>query len=78
MNMATAAATERIKRTEALNKRKAWKALQAHYKRVRELHLRELFAHDPKRGERMTAEAAGLFLAGSSELRQRSDLCNLE
>jgi glucose-6-phosphate isomerase len=62
MNMATAAATERIKRTEVLNKRKAWKALQAHYKRVRELHLRELFADDPKRGERMTAEAAGLFL----------------
>jgi glucose-6-phosphate isomerase len=60
--MATAAATQRIKRTEGLNKRKAWKSLQAHYKRVRELHLRELFADDPKRGERMTAEAAGLFL----------------
>src|ERR1700730_13965566 len=53
MNMATVAATE---------KRKAWKALQAHYKGVRELHLRTLFADDPKRGERMTAEAAGLFL----------------
>src|ERR1700733_7667969 len=62
MNMATAAATEKIKRTEPLNKRKAWKSLQAHYKRVRELHLRKLFADDPKRGERMTAEAAGLFL----------------
>jgi glucose-6-phosphate isomerase len=49
-------------RTEPLNKRKAWKSLQAHYKRIRELHLRELFADDPKRGERMTAEAAGLFL----------------
>ncbi len=47
---------------EPLTKRKAWKALQTHYKQVRELHLRNLFADDPKRGERMTAEAAGLFL----------------
>ena len=45
-----------------LTKRKAWKALTAHYQTARELHLRELFAADPKRGERMTAEAAGLFL----------------
>jgi len=45
-----------------LPKRKAWKALQAHYKKIRELHLRELFADDAKRGERMTAEAVGLFL----------------
>src|ERR1700676_581538 len=60
--MATAAATDRSKRTEPLSKRKAWKALQAHYKKIRELHLRKLFADDPKRGERMTAEAEGLFL----------------
>ena len=45
-----------------LPKRKAWKALQAHYKKIREVHLRDLFAGDPKRGERMTSEAAGLFL----------------
>src|SRR3989475_99536 len=45
-----------------LPKRKAWKNLQTHYKKVRELHLRNLFAADPKRGERMTAEAVGLFL----------------
>jgi glucose-6-phosphate isomerase len=45
-----------------LPKRKAWKALQAHYKKIRELHLRDLFADDPKRGERMTSEAVGLFL----------------
>jgi glucose-6-phosphate isomerase len=45
-----------------LAKRKAWKALTAHYQAVRELHLRELFATDLKRGERMTAEAVGLFL----------------
>ncbi len=42
--------------------RPAWKALQAHYKTVRDLHLRQLFADDPKRGERLTLEAAGLFL----------------
>jgi glucose-6-phosphate isomerase len=47
---------------EPLAKRKAWKALQTHYKKVRDLHLRDLFAEDPGRGERMTAEAAGLFL----------------
>ena len=45
-----------------LTERPAWKALQAHHGRVRDLHLRELFARDPGRGERLTAEAAGLFL----------------
>ena len=47
---------------EPLTKRKAWKALETHHKKVRELHLRNLFADDPKRGERMTAEAVGLYL----------------
>jgi len=47
---------------EPLTKRKAWKALQAHYKQVRELQLRNLFAEDPKRGERLTAEGVGLYL----------------
>jgi glucose-6-phosphate isomerase len=47
---------------EPLTKRKAWKSLQTHYEKVRGLHLRELFADDAKRGERMTAEAVGLFL----------------
>ena len=40
----------------------AWKALEAHYQKVRDLHLRNLFADDPKRGERMTIEAMGLYL----------------
>jgi glucose-6-phosphate isomerase len=40
----------------------AWKDLAAHYKNVKELHLRQLFAEDPERGTRMTAEALGLFL----------------
>jgi len=47
---------------KSLPERKAWKALQNHYKKVRNLHLRSLFADDPGRGERMTAEAVGLFL----------------
>jgi len=47
---------------EPLTKRKSWKALQAHYENIRGVHLRKLFADDPKRGERMTAEAVGLFL----------------
>jgi glucose-6-phosphate isomerase len=45
-----------------LTKRPAWKALAAHYQQARTWHLRELFAEDPKRGERMTAEAVGLYL----------------
>jgi glucose-6-phosphate isomerase len=45
-----------------LTARPAWKALEAHYEKVRDLHLPTLFEHDPKRGERLTAEAAGLYL----------------
>src|SRR5271165_928043 len=40
----------------------AWKSLQAHYAKVRDLHLRQLFADDPTRGERLTAEAVGIYL----------------
>jgi len=47
---------------QPLTRRKAWKALVTHYKKLQKLHLRKLFANDPKRGERLTAEAAGLFL----------------
>ncbi|MGB6133850.1 MAG: glucose-6-phosphate isomerase [Acidobacteriaceae bacterium] len=39
----------------------AWKALQAHYETMRGKHLRELFASDPGRGTRLTAEAAGIY-----------------
>jgi len=45
-----------------LTARPAWKALATHYKKILPLHLRKLFADDPKRGERMTMEAAGIFL----------------
>ncbi len=50
---------ERIK---TLTRRPAWKALTAHYRTVRQLHLRQLFADDPGRGERLTLDAAGLYL----------------
>jgi glucose-6-phosphate isomerase len=46
---------------EPLIQRQAWKALQAHHEKVRGLHLRDLFAEDPKRGERMSVEAAGIY-----------------
>jgi len=42
--------------------RPAWKALAQHHQKIRNLHLRELFARDPQRGERLSAEAAGLYL----------------
>jgi glucose-6-phosphate isomerase len=45
-----------------LTERPAWKALEAHYAVIRHLHLRQLFAGDPRRGERLTAEAAGIYL----------------
>jgi glucose-6-phosphate isomerase len=48
--------------TEPLTKRKAWKNLQTHYKKVRGLHLRNLFKDDPKRAQQMTVEAIGLTL----------------
>ena len=47
---------------EPLTKRPAWKKLQSHYRRIRNTHMRGLFADDPERGERMTAEAEGIFL----------------
>jgi glucose-6-phosphate isomerase len=45
-----------------LTRRAAWKALQSHYKAIRDTHMRTLFAEDPGRGERLTVEGAGLFL----------------
>ena len=45
-----------------LTQRSAWKALEEHYQKVRDLHLRTLFAQDPKRGERFTLESVGVYL----------------
>jgi len=55
------AGTER-QRIHPLAKRKAWKDLRTHYAQVRDIHLRDLFADDATRGERMTVEALGLYL----------------
>ncbi len=42
--------------------RPAWKALEEHHRNIRAVHLRELFARDPARGERLTVDAAGVYL----------------
>lgn len=47
---------------QRLTERPAWKALEAHCATIRDLHLRQLFADDPRRGERLSAEAAGIYL----------------
>jgi glucose-6-phosphate isomerase len=48
--------------TPPLRQRPAWSSLQEHYEQVRQRHLRDLFAEDAGRGERLVAEGAGLFL----------------
>ena len=45
-----------------LRERKAWQALERHYAEISGSHLRDLFAADPGRGERLTAEAVGIYL----------------
>jgi glucose-6-phosphate isomerase len=53
------------KKNQATAKRssaRAWKEVAAHYKTVSKVHLRQLFADDPKRGERLAIEAVGLYL----------------
>jgi glucose-6-phosphate isomerase len=46
----------------------AWQALENHYPKIRNLHLRKLFADDPKRGERMAVEAVGIYFDYSKHL----------
>ena len=45
-----------------LSQRQSFKELEAHHRQIKDRHLRELFAQDPGRGERLTAQAAGLYL----------------
>jgi len=54
--------THSTAQTPSLAERPAWIALQDHCTRIRDLHLRQLFADDPKRGERLSLEAAGITL----------------
>src|SRR5829696_1129194 len=72
--------------TPPLTRRPAWQALAAHYAQVRDVHLRQLFADDPRRGERLAAEAAGLYFDYSKHrvtadtlrlLLQLADECGL-
>jgi glucose-6-phosphate isomerase len=71
---------------EPLRTLRSWQALEAHYESVQGLHLRQLFADDPKRGDRFTLEAAGLYLDYSKNritdqtvklLLQVADQCQL-
>jgi glucose-6-phosphate isomerase len=48
--------------TLPLRQRPAWKALESHYREAGDLHLRQLFADDPQRGERLKLEAVGIYL----------------
>ncbi len=48
--------------TQQLTETASWRALQAHYEKIKEVSLRRLFAEDPSRGERLVTEAAGLYL----------------
>jgi glucose-6-phosphate isomerase len=45
----------------------AWKALDAHFQEIRTVHLRELFARDSQRGERLAAEAEGIYFDYSKQ-----------
>jgi glucose-6-phosphate isomerase len=56
------AARSETSRTRSTSKHAVWQALEDHHETMRDLHLRNLFADDPTRGERMTAEAAGVYL----------------
>ena len=56
------ATQERVESRSAGPKSPAWKSLESHHKKIRNRHLRELFADDPARGERLTASAAGIEL----------------
>ena len=48
--------------TPPLRQTDAWRALAAHFEGIRDVHLRELFADDPARGERLTLDAEGIHL----------------
>jgi glucose-6-phosphate isomerase len=56
------AARSEMSRTQSTGKHAVWRALEDHQRAIEARHLRSLFADDPARGERMTAEAAGVFL----------------
>jgi len=70
------AAPSQTSRNRSTSRHAAWQALADHYDTMRGLQLRDLFADDPARGERMTAEAAGVYLDYSKKpSMQRRSSC---
>jgi glucose-6-phosphate isomerase len=74
------------KKRTSLKRLPAWKALAGHSKEISKLHLRDLFANDSTRGEKLTAEGAGLFVDYSKNrvtettlklLQQLAEECDL-
>src|SRR5262245_31715814 len=59
---ASTQAKDQPARASALRGLPAWKALLKHYERTKNLHLRQLFAEDGERGEKLAVEAAGIYL----------------
>ena len=53
---------KKVGKAQPLTERPAWKALEKHHREISHLHLRQIFADDPRRGERLTASAAGLYI----------------
>ena len=62
---------------QSLTERPQWRALTEHREQIGRRHLRELFAADPSRGERLVAEAAGLYLDYSKNRISDETLCLL-
>jgi glucose-6-phosphate isomerase len=60
--MATRTKSTKAPATKKRNPAQAWKKLAAHYKTISRLHMRKLFADDPKRGQRLALDAVGLYL----------------
>src|ERR1700730_14877860 len=52
----------------ALRMRPAWASLEKHYHKIKDVHLRQLFAEDRERGERLAIEAAGIYLDYSNRI----------
>src|ERR1700693_353187 len=61
---------------QSLTRRPEWAALTEHCRQIKQRHLRELFAADPARGERLVAEAAGLYFDYSKN-RINDETCRL-
>jgi glucose-6-phosphate isomerase len=58
----TAGTRQRKRAPRSVRKHPAWSLLQKHHRQLKDVHLRQLFADDPKRGERLAVEAVGIYL----------------